>query len=315
MKRFLLKVSIFCFFILTVSLVLDILVSHYLRQSKTYAAGEYPVWNDIYDGKINSEIVIHGSSRAVVQIDPAIIQKEWGKTSYNLGVDGNSIWLEYFRHQQFLQHNVKPRLIIHSLDVFMLSDSLDIFNSEQFLPYMLFNNQIRTLYGNNSRFSFLDFYVPMVRYIGNRVALLHAFKLMIKPEQQSAGRIKGYEAQDLEWNDDFQKAKLRMKSFEAPIENHSLQLFEKYLKECKEKNIDLVFVYTPEHIDGQNFVRNRKMILDLYLDLSRKYEIPYFDYSTDSISFDKSYFYNTGHLNKRGSELFTRKLASDLNVK
>src|SRR6187551_2869676 len=134
MRKFLIKTLVFGIVMVLLAFALDALVSHYLRQSKTYAAGEYPVWNDVYDGKINSEIIIHGSSRAVVQIDPAILQKASGKTSYNLGVDGNSIWLEYFRHQQFLQHNVKPMLIIHSLDVFMLSDSVDIFNGEQFLP-------------------------------------------------------------------------------------------------------------------------------------------------------------------------------------
>lgn len=315
MKKFLINILVFNLIIMLLAFALDVLISHYLRQSKTYAAGEYAVWNDIYDGTINSEVVIYGSSRAWVQIDPAIVQKESGKTCYNLGVDGNNIWLEYFRHQQFFKHNIKPKVIIHSLDIFMLSDSTQIFNSEQFLPYMFFNKEIRELYRNNSRFSFLDFYVPMVRYIGNRTAILHAFKLMVKPHNESQGRIRGYEAQDLEWNDDLLNAKLKMERFEAPVENRSVYLFEKYLKECKEQNIELIFVYTPEYIEGQQFVKNRRDILDRYLDLSNKYDIPYLDYSADSISLSKSYFYNSGHLNKAGSELFTRKLISDLNVK
>ena len=299
---------------LAMAFALDVLISHYLQQSKTYAAGEYATWNDVYEGNVNSEIVISGSSRAVVQIDPAIIQNQLGKTCYNLGVDGNNIWLEYFRHQQFLEHNVKPSLIIHSLDIFMLSDSTEIFNSEQFLPYMLFDTEIEKLYQGNDRFSFLDFHIPLIRYYGNQIAMLHALKLMMKPQQKSAGRVSGYEGQHLQWNNDLHNAKLKMKSFEAQVDSSSLRLFEKYLQECKAQNIEIIFIYTPEYIEGQHFVKNRKAILDLYFDLSKKYNILFLDYSNDSISFNKSYFYNSGHLNKQGSELFTKKLISDLKI-
>jgi hypothetical protein len=300
---------------LIISLALDVLLSHYLRQSKTYAAGEYATWNDIYKGNVNSEIVIYGSSRAVVQIDPAIIQNQLGKTCYNLGVDGNNIWLEYFRHQQLLRNNTKPGLIIHSLDIFMLSDSTEIFNSEQFLPYLLFNSNIKALYKNNNTYSSFDFYVPLFRYYGNQTAILHAFKLFFESQQEFLGRKRGYAAQDLSWNKDLHKAKLKMQSFEAQVDSSSLHLFEKYLRECKAQNIELVFVYTPEYIEGQRFVKNRKAILDLYIDLSKKYNIPFFDYSDDSISHNRSYFYNSGHLNKKGSRLFSGKLASDLKAK
>ncbi len=315
MKRFLIHISIFCVIILVMAFAFDVLISHYLKQSKTYAAGEYATWNDVYEGKVNSDIVISGSSRAVVQIDPAIIQKQLGRACYNLGIDGNNIWLEYFRHQQLLQHNVKPGLIIQSLDIFMLSDSTEIYNSEQFLPYMLFNSDIQEIYKNNDTFSYFDFHVPLFRYYGNQTAILHAFKILFESQQDFLGRKRGYEGQDLSWNKDLYKAKLKMLSFEAQVDNSSLDLFEKYLQECKAQNIELVFVYTPEYIAGQSFVKNRKAILDLYLDLSKKYGIPFYDYSDDLISHTRSYFYNSGHLNKKGSKLFSKKLASDLKAK
>jgi hypothetical protein len=315
MKRFLIHLSIFCVILLILALAFDVLISHYLKQSKTYAAGEYATWNDVYEGNVNSEIVISGSSRAVVQIDPAIIQSQLGKTCYNLGIDGNNIWLEYFRHQQLLKHNTKPSIIIHSLDIFMLSDSTDIFNSEQFLPYMLFNGDIQEVYKNNNTYTYFDFYIPLFRYFGNQKAILHAFKILFESQQDFLGRKKGYEAQNLLWNKDLEKAKLKMKSFEAQVDSSSLHLFEKYLQECKAQSINLVFVYTPEYTDGQRFVKNRKTILDFYLDLSKKYNITFFDYSDDPISHNQSYFYNSGHLNRRGSKLFTKKLASDLKAK
>ena len=73
-------------------------------------------------------------------------------------------------------------------------------------------------------------------------------------------------------------------------------------------------VYTPVHIDGQKFVTNRDELIETYNNYSSKYSIRFYDYSKDSICLDRSYFYNSTHLNKKGSEIFSKKLANDLKV-
>lgn len=89
-------------------------------------------------------------------------------------------------------------------------------------------------------------------------------------------------------------------------------MFDTFLQECKNNNIKVTLVYTPEHIEGQNFISNRKEVIDLYKNFAEKYNLRFLDYSADSICLKKMYFYNTTHLNKKGSELFTKKLAQDL---
>ena len=92
-----------------------------------------------------------------------------------------------------------------------------------------------------------------------------------------------------------------------------LTLFEKYLNTCEQNHIKVIFVYSPEYIDGQHFVENRDEILGTYRRIASRHSIPFFDYSSDSISLDRSFFYNASHLNKRGAEVFTNKLARDLD--
>ena len=87
---------------------------------------------------------------------------------------------------------------------------------------------------------------------------------------------------------------------------------EQFLKECKRDNIKLIFVYTPEYIEGQKFVANRTSIFKTFSKYSKKYEIPFYDYSKDSLCLDKKYFYNSNHLNKTGAEIFTNKLIDTL---
>ena len=40
---------------------------------------------------------------------------------------------------------------------------------------------------------------------------------------------------------------------------------------------------------------------------------PILNYTYDPISYDTNFFYNATHLNKTGAELFTRKLAHDID--
>jgi tRNA A22 N-methylase len=50
----------------------------------------------------------------------------------------------------------------------------------------------------------------------------------------------------------------------------------------------------------------------LYARYSKKYNIPFLDYSDDEICYKKEYFYNASHLNKTGSDLFMQKFIRDL---
>ena len=50
----------------------------------------------------------------------------------------------------------------------------------------------------------------------------------------------------------------------------------------------------------------------IYKNISMKYNIPFLDYSSDTICLSKDYFYNAEHLNLMGTNLFSRKLTSDL---
>ena len=312
MKKFLIK--ILCFFgpLILLAFPLDVFISSNLKKSNKYAEKEYPTWNAILDGKVDSDILIFGSSRAWVHIDPTIICDSLKLTTYNLGIDGHNFWLQYLRYQQVLKHNRRPKLIILSLDYFTLKKNKDLYNSGQFLPYMLWNNEIKQATLSYNGFESLDYEIPLIRYYGKYDALEIAFRFFSGHLSNPITRVKGYEGRNEKWNSDFDKAKLTMKNLEVKLDAPTIKLFEQFINECKANNIKLVFVYTPEYIEGQKFVKNRGQIMGLYKKFSKDYQIPFYDYSNDSISYQKKYFYNASHLNKYGSELFTKKFVDTL---
>ncbi len=315
MSNFLFRIVFFVVPIILIGGLGDWYISKTLRKSNSYAEGEYSTWNAILEGNINSDIVVYGSSRAWVHVSPAILKDSLKMSVYNFGIDGHNFWLQYLRHDLYLQHNKKPKVIIQTLDFSTLMKQKTLYNPDQFLPYMLWNKKIKDATLSYEGYKFFDYEIPLVRYYGKLNAFKEVKRLIRKPDANLPERIRGYKGMDRQWNNDFQNAKLKLKKINIELDSKSVALFEKYLQECQSKHIKMIFVYTPEYIEGQNLIVNKKDIISLYRQFSIKYNIPFYDYSNDALSMNQDNFYNALHLNKVGSEKFSRKLAATLKVK
>ena len=312
MKKFLIKLLLFVSPLFLLGYFIDVFISINLKKSNKFAEKEYPTWNAVFDGKVDSDVLIFGSSRAWIHIDPTMMSQRLGYSTYNLGIDGHNFWLQNLRYRQLLKYNKKPKLIILSLDYFTLKKNEDLYNSEQFLPYMLWNNEIKEATISYNGFKSWDYELPLLRYYGKYDAIATAIRFSTGHLSNPITRVKGYQGRDESWNSDFDNAKSSMKNLVITLDSATIVLFEKFLKECKKEHIKLIFVYTPEYIEGQKFVKNRKQIMNLYKKFSDQYGIPFYDYSNDPLSFQRTYFYNASHLNKKGSELFTAKFIDTL---
>lgn len=312
MRLFIKNITLFLLPILVISIPVDLFLSSQLRISKDSHADEYSIWNCLFDGKVNSDIVIYGSSRAWVHIDPQIIEDRLNVSAFNLGIDAHNFWLQYLRHKVLLEYNRPPENIIMSVDFYTLQKLKNLYDPDQFLPYMLFSNLIRAYTKSYPTYSFFDYYLPLVRFYGKHKAIFSALKNSIVPINEQSGRIKGFKGQALEWNDDLQNAKTKMKYYEVIFDPELIYLFNDFIIECKEMNINVILVYAPEYIEGQNFLKNRKEVVSLFQNLADKYSIPFLDYSDDEMCKKKEYFYNASHLNMRGAKIFTNKLITDL---
>lgn len=289
----------------------DIFISKNLAKSGTAAFGETQVWDDVYTGKINSDVVVYGSSRAWVHVDPKLLADSLHTTTYNLGIDGHNFWLQYFRHKQLLKYNTKPKYILLSLDALSLLKTTEGYNAEQFLPFSLFNRDMATYTAGHEDFSMWDYYIPLKRYAGQYQSIGTALKNAVKPSPATT-RYRGYMGQERTWTDDLANAKEKMDYFDAPVDPALWKLLQQFVAECKRDGIKLVFINTPEYIQGQKFIRNRKAVLQLFASYARRQNILFLDYSNSPLCYKREYFYNALHLNKTGSQLFTQQFILDL---
>lgn len=277
---------------------------------------EYGVWNDIYAGRINADLLIMGASRAVAQVSPVILDSVLGTSSYNIGITAWRFRMEYARLKVYLQHNRKPRTIVEVLDNATLSDRRDLIGYNQFYPYLwdpLIREAVR---GYEGEPTFLECHVPFLTYARNPIHAAEGCAEYVKsllniPETD---RVKGYCGQAASW-DGSSDQEIRgrpLHSVELPTDPATLGAFDDFLRYCRTSHIRVILLYTPEYQSMIPYYKNREAIFSLYNAYASTYHIPFLDYSWDTLGRSQRYYYNAQHLNKTGAEIFSRQLADTL---
>jgi hypothetical protein len=306
MKIFLIKTMFFLVLLAIGAFVLDFMIEKGLRKT---GFSEFQTWNEIFSSKINSDVIISGSSRACFHINPEIFDSVLQANAYNLGINGSSFNMQYIRYKIFERYNKKPKLIIQGADFVTLYRKKKIGRS-YFLPYV--HECLSKQELNETGFTNFDLYVPALQYHSEFLyiflGLIEFFDIKHFPNDKH----KGYQAEDAIWDGGMLEIELSKDSLTAKVEPEMVELFDSFLNYCKETEIQVILVFTPQYINATNFTKNKDEVINIYHTFSKKYNIPFLDYSIDSLCYDTAYFYNAMHLNKKGSEIFSLKLANDI---
>ncbi len=310
MKRLLLKILFFAVLGYLLLLGIQYIIDAGLRKSRHE---KFTEWNDIYQSKINADMIIMGSSRAVVHISPKILDSALELNSYNIGLDGWSFKMQNGRFRIYLQHNRKPKYIVQNVDVFLLTKPKQLYNYQQFLPYL--NDTLIKQYtkGYEGEFTNFHYYLPLYKFNGCMEIAAEGLLSFFGVNRHKPVRYKGFEPMKKEWDGTFDEyKKMYPQGRPMPVDTSNKHEFFAFLDFCKKENIKVILVFTPELTEGQKYTTNRDEVVEMYQEFADKYGIPFLNYSNDSLSYRKDLFYNSQHLNDKGATLFSYKLAEDL---
>jgi hypothetical protein len=311
MKKFAIKAIAFLVILFVLVYSLQSVIDKVLKNSTFH---NYKEWNAILYSHGNADIIIQGSSRACYHISPYILDSVFNLNSYNLGIDGYCFDMQYYRFLLYLKNNKRPKYIIQTVDHFTLDKGSEMFLYTQFLPY-LDDDVIKKAVSSYNFFDWRDFYIPLYKYHSNYMIVMKGLINRYNKSFIDNGKYKGFLEHNNEWDSDFKSFKKRNPlGWRTKIDSGNQALFENFLNICKEKNIKIIFVYTPEYIEGQKLLINRDSIKSIFNNYSHEYGIPFLDYSDDAICLDTLNFYNSQHLNSRGVRKFNTKLANDLKI-
>lgn len=234
---------------------LDYFISYYLSQSNEFE-GVYESSNDVYNSAINSDIALYGSSRSRVHIDPMIIYDSVKQNAYNFGIDGHNFWIQHLRHLELIQHNEKPKVIVHSLDVQTLSKRDNLYLFQQFLPYMLFNKNIFQYTKSYDGFKTLDYFIPLLRYREEWKVINTAIQSFLNKETRKKVRNRGYAAREKPWDSRFKNNQILRKKITINLHQESLNLYEEFILSCKNSNIVFTRVQKRTRIHNKSRFHN-----------------------------------------------------------
>ncbi len=311
---FIKKLILMMFLVILSMYCLAFVVDHGLRKSRNEY---YATWNDLFNGNIKADLLILGSSRAEFHISPKIMDSTLHLDSYNLGLSAWHFDMQYARFKLYLAHNPKPKYIIQNVDVYGFSKRADVVSREQFLPYINETILQETTRGHKGEFDIYQQYIPLYKY-KNQQAL--AWEGICNFVNQTAlydttTKYKGYRGNDYEWNKDFERFKKRYpKGARYSFNKEILKQFNEFLAFCEKENIKVVLLYAPEYYEVQPLYKNKNQMMKMCEEASKRFHCYFLDYSKDTLCYQKKYFYNSQHLNKKGAEIFSKKLALDMKT-
>lgn len=304
MKLFLIKTIITAAALLSIAWGIDLLITNNLKHSNVRMFSTY---NAIYSDTLQCDAVVMGSSRGQVQYDVHILDSIANLNCYNISVDGRCIDAEVVIYNAYRHHAPKPKVIIQNIDWGTLQMS-NGYEREQYLPY-LDKDDLFEQTSENEGFSWADRRLPLVRYAGYRNIIFEGLGLpakMARPENI----YKGYIAVDAPWDG---SAFHNIDTIGFECNPQAVAIFEKYLAQCQKEGIHVVMVYAPFYIGATHKMGSAvDSMFALYQNFADRYGYDILNYISDSISYDTLNFYNASHMNRRGAEEFSIKLASDL---
>ncbi|MEO8768979.1 MAG: hypothetical protein ABI402_02805 [Ferruginibacter sp.] len=295
MKKFLISALIFFvgFFIIDKALI-------FLRNySPTTEVDKRLEW--IITGKINSNILIYGSSRGARDVIASQIADSLKTSAYNLSYPGSGVEFHEFLLEQTLKNgNKKPELVILVIDdpTEILPNGLIHFRLDRLYPlvkYPVIRDQLIARDGKNEFLS--KFFIVSQLGISNFDITQKHFKNI---DTLLADGSMPISYQDSRFNGQYNNTTSYYNIKEEVPTN--LKSFMHILQMCKDNNIKLLITSTP------NCFKSTIGFNERIKALSKDYGPFYMADTSKPYVKDGSYYFDDVHLRTPGAHIFTSEL-------
>jgi hypothetical protein len=279
---------------------------------------KYGSFNRIVNGQVNAEIVINGSSRALVHYDPRVIQEATGRSAYNIGLNGGLIDLQVAVLKTYLRHNKKPAVIIQNLEGFSfeVTGKDAIYDPAMFVPYLHEPDLYRALVSINSevrKWRYIPLYGYAVEDMNFNWARAAGAWVGVMPKEDY---FLGFNPRQMRWTEDFTSYKKNLKDVGVTrrIDAGGIAAIEEVLRLCQEQGIRAILCFSPEYAESQALLKNRAEIFAKFRQVADKFGASFWDFSDSPLCRSTENFYNSQHLNAAGADQFSRAVAQRLKA-
>ncbi len=287
-------------------------ISFGLRRITTSRFGAINAW---MSGQVNAQVVVNGSSRALVHYDPRILSRETGLSAYNLGANGVQIDVQAGILDAYLASNRAPRIIMQNLEAFSFEATKpgEIYDPGIYIPHLDNAKLYQALHDIDPdvwKWRHLPLYgyvVADMRFTWVR-GVARMFGIHGRQDYFNA-----FNPRFVVWTHDFDNfRKCAAWGVSYRIDRKGIESLDRCLDLARSKGAIMILIFTPEYIEMQRLEKNLEEIFENFRDLAAKYGAEFWDHSDSPLSRDRGHFYNSQHLNAQGAELFSEDVARRL---
>ena len=131
--------------------------------------------------------------------------------------------------------------------------------------------------------------------------------------QPRENHVQGFVSRYMSWAGDFEKYRdNNPNGVHTEIEPQGVRDIAELVEVCKQQDIPLLLVYSPEYYEMQALERNRREVFARVREICDQFSVPLWDYSDSLISPNRAYFYNSQHSNAGRCKNFPTDLARRL---
>jgi hypothetical protein len=305
MKIFILKTTLYILFIYFVFLFLELLIQNKITKPHV----RYYVQFDWFDNaNHNSQILALGNSRTWVQLNPFTIADSTLKSCEIIACDGQDPTLVFYKLKNYLKTNQFPEIMIVQFDANFYGRGREMYGSKNWSPGYFLN---RIEFGNAKTYDGYKFYYQFMPLIGiDTKTRLKILRNQTIGEDSMFEKRRGYFPNDIS----FQGTWKTHNTINLSSRNPHLDSIITLGLSNKTKIVLLTPPYT--NILTSNSYHYCDQLHTQYKELCNTYHLKFnwINLYNHPINQDISNFYNHQHLNKKGSDTFSKIVANKLKV-
>lgn len=305
MKRFIIRCFVFLVLLLILAMTADYWLSYRGRESEMR---NLKLWNEWYGKTDNYDIVIGGNSRAMTSFNPAIIDAILGANSFNLGINGSQINRQVIKYNIYRRTHPAPKLFIQGIDHYLLNITRG-YVVEQFYPYWS-DKELINMVNEYEHFSLAELYLPFYRYIGDPKYI----RRLVTGEIVDGEVNKGFRPYDYSWDRSAIDSIIDRGGMLYTYDKDAVNILSQFIARLQKDGTTVVLVHAPVYKDTYGeMIKGIDQMWKLYDSIAKRHNTIILDYSEISFCDDTTCFYNATHMTTKGANLFTNRLAHDLD--
>lgn len=269
--------------------------------------------NGIMQHQLDAEMMIFGSSVALVHFDDSTITKRSGIKTFNAGTDGANFQQNQGLINEFMQYTEQCKYLVLALTVHDFSKRRVIYDLYKYLPYATQQSIYNSLYEIDPKLMFKLRYIPGYAFTVYDQKFYELCKDGIKQLQrnETAKPKSGWFPFYLSDFDSTTLNDYADHTFQLPVNDTVFQDIVMLREQLRAKGITLVVVLPPiekgmypKMVDLNVF---RRKLLEMAGDSTC-----FLDYTETEMCNQRALFYNFTHLNKQGAQVFSKQFATDI---